>query len=164
MLPVVHETGGPPLSRRRRRATIFHGVVSNTLGNSRNVGSSRITRPISTFTVMTTAFSILMVLLPAAYPDKISIGECLLRRVTTFSEFAYGYACNRLACVATRPVERCATTPTVMEGCCTRLVAVYSRLDGSKYSVLDARFLRSKVCIFLFYRERREIYRDGTIV
>ncbi|XP_029044649.1 glutamate receptor 1 isoform X1 [Osmia bicornis bicornis] len=74
MLPVVHETGGPPLSRRRRRATIFHGVVSNTLGNIRNVGSSRITRPLSTFTVMTTAFSILMVLLPAAYPDKISIG------------------------------------------------------------------------------------------
>ncbi|XP_076169974.1 glutamate receptor IB isoform X2 [Ptiloglossa arizonensis] len=73
MLPVVHGTGGPPSSRRRRRATIFHGAVSITLGNTKNVGCSRIRRATSTATLMTTALCILMVLLPAAYPDKIQI-------------------------------------------------------------------------------------------
>ncbi|XP_043525676.1 glutamate receptor 1-like [Frieseomelitta varia] len=76
MLPVVYETGGPPSSRRRRRATILLGAVSAALGNTnRNVASSSsIIRPTSTATVMTTALGLLMILLPAAYPDKISIG------------------------------------------------------------------------------------------
>ncbi|XP_033174729.1 glutamate receptor 1 isoform X1 [Bombus affinis] len=75
MLPVVYGTGGPPSSRRRRRATIFLGVVSSALGNTRNVASSSsIIRPASTATIMTTALGLLMILLPAAYPDKISIG------------------------------------------------------------------------------------------
>ncbi|KOX71841.1 hypothetical protein WN51_02986 [Melipona quadrifasciata] len=78
MLPVVYETGGPPSSRRRRRATIFLGAVSAALGNTnRNVASSSssIIRPTSTATVMTTALGLLMILLPAAYPDKISIAR-----------------------------------------------------------------------------------------
>lgn len=82
MLPVVYGTGGPPSSRRRRRATIFLGVVSSALGNTRNVASSSsIIRPASTATIMTTALGLLMILLPAAYPDKISIGECSLSSV-----------------------------------------------------------------------------------
>ncbi|XP_076758867.1 glutamate receptor IB isoform X4 [Xylocopa sonorina] len=75
MLPVVHETGGPPSSWRRRRATIFLGAVSGTVGNTKSLASSpRIVRPVSTATVMTTALGLLMILLPAACPDKISIG------------------------------------------------------------------------------------------
>ncbi|XP_076633776.1 glutamate receptor IB isoform X2 [Colletes latitarsis] len=74
MLPVVHGTGGPPSSRRRRRATIFHSAVSVTFGNTKKVKSSQISRSTSTATLMTTALCVLLVLLPAAYPDKISIG------------------------------------------------------------------------------------------
>ncbi|XP_076686024.1 glutamate receptor IB isoform X3 [Andrena cerasifolii] len=75
MLPVVHETGGPPSPRRRCRATIFHGAVSVELArNAWNDGSSRITRPTSTAALMTTAVAVLLVFLPAACPDKISIG------------------------------------------------------------------------------------------
>ncbi|XP_053971522.1 glutamate receptor 1 isoform X2 [Hylaeus anthracinus] len=74
MFPVVHGTGSSPSSRRRRRATNCHGAVSVTLGNFKNVASSRIDRPTSTATLMTTALCVLLVLLPAAYPDKISIG------------------------------------------------------------------------------------------
>lgn len=73
MLPVVYGTGGPPSSRWRRRATIFLGSASGSTSNI--VNSSWIIKPTSTATVMTTALGLLMVLLPAAYPEKISIGE-----------------------------------------------------------------------------------------
>lgn len=116
MLPVVYGTGGPPSSRWRRRATIFLGSAS---GNTRNVAnSSWIIKPISTATVMTTALGLLMVLLPAAYPEKISIGECASNSVLSLIEFREnGHERGTNGCK-----ERFATNvPTVMEGCCTRL-------------------------------------------
>lgn len=73
MLPVVYGTGGPPSSRWRRCATIFLGSASGSTSNI--VNSCWIIKPTSTATVMTTALGLLMVLLPAAYPEKISIGE-----------------------------------------------------------------------------------------
>lgn len=121
MLPVVYGTGGPPSSRWRRRATIFHGSAS---GNTKNIeNSSWIIRPTSTATVMTTALGLLMMLLPAAYPEKISIGECgpnsVYYRRSNFREI------RGMAMKATKEERmrrnRCATVPTVMEGCCTRL-------------------------------------------
>ncbi|KAL2750662.1 glutamate receptor 1 isoform X2 [Vespula maculifrons] len=38
--------------------------------------ASGIVRPVSTSTLMTTALTLLLILLPAAFPDKINIGEC----------------------------------------------------------------------------------------
>lgn len=123
MLPVVYGTGGPPSSRWRRRATIFLGSGS---GNTRNIAnSSWIIKPISTATVMTTALGLLMVLLPAAYPEKISIGECGSNSVLSLIEFR---EIREMAMKATKEErtsgckERFATNVlTVMEGCCTRL-------------------------------------------
>ena len=156
MLPVVYGTGGPPSSRRRRRATIFLGAVSAALGdtNRNAASSSSIIRPTSTATVMTTAFGLLMILLPAAYPDKISIGECYLVQCPPIVVIGHGQhiSVNMMKqartsrCTRQTTKTRCATVPTVMEGCCTRLavVGVYSTLDESKYSpVLDVQLLRS---------------------
>ncbi|KYN08616.1 hypothetical protein ALC62_00286 [Cyphomyrmex costatus] len=79
MLPVVHETGGPPSSRRRRRATAVPLVVAAlTVSeeaeiNARNTGAGRISRLTSTATMMTMALTVLLVLVPAAFPEKIPI-------------------------------------------------------------------------------------------
>ncbi|KYN21478.1 hypothetical protein ALC57_06091 [Trachymyrmex cornetzi] len=79
MLPVVHETGGPPSSRRRRRATAVPLVVAalTVFGrakiNARNTGAGRISRLTSTATMMTMALTVLLVLVPAAFPEKIPI-------------------------------------------------------------------------------------------
>ncbi|TGZ32336.1 Uncharacterized protein DBV15_07211 [Temnothorax longispinosus] len=85
MLPVVHETGGPPSSRRRRprRATAISlitaastvpGKGTERVGiNARNTGAGRISRLTSTATMMTMALTVLLVLVPAAFPEKITI-------------------------------------------------------------------------------------------
>jgi len=89
MLPVVYETGGPPSSRRRRRATTVPLVVAalTVSGkaeiNARNTGAGRISRLTSTATMMTMALTVLLVLVPAAFPEKIPIGErclCVVHR------------------------------------------------------------------------------------
>lgn len=84
MLPVVHVTGGPPSSRRRRRATFPLGTavsyVPGLTGDARDTGAGRIGGSTSTATMMTMALTVLLVLVPAAYPDKISIGECCCSR------------------------------------------------------------------------------------
>nr|XP_012232501.1 PREDICTED: glutamate receptor 1-like isoform X2 [Linepithema humile] len=77
MLPVVHETGGPPSSRRRHRVTaVSLGVAASVIPqeNTRNTGTGKINRPTSTATMMTMALTVLLVLVPAAFPDKIPIG------------------------------------------------------------------------------------------
>ncbi|XP_014487057.1 PREDICTED: glutamate receptor 1 isoform X2 [Dinoponera quadriceps] len=79
MLPVVHVTGGPPSSRRRRRATFPLGTAVSAYapgvtGDARDTGAGRICGSTSTATMMTMALTVLLVLVPAAYPDKISIG------------------------------------------------------------------------------------------
>ncbi|XP_024891669.1 glutamate receptor 1-like isoform X2 [Temnothorax curvispinosus] len=86
MLPVVHETGGPPSSRRRRprRATAISlitaastvpGKGTERVGiNAKNTGAGRISRLTSTATMMTMALTVLLVLVPAAFPEKITIG------------------------------------------------------------------------------------------
>ncbi|KYM82218.1 hypothetical protein ALC53_07218 [Atta colombica] len=79
MLPVVYETGGPPSSRRRRRATTVPLVIAalTVSGkaeiNARNTGAGRISRLTSTATMMTMALTVLLVLVPAAFPEKIPI-------------------------------------------------------------------------------------------
>lgn len=145
MLPVVYGTGGPPSSRRRRRATIFLGVVSSALGNIRNVASSSsIIRPASTATIMTTALGLLMILLPAAYPDKISIGECSYRVFSIESpEYSVGmkHAYGRrtandrgtLRDIAGRTLCNCSNGYGGLLHS-SRPVRVYSTLAGSKYS------------------------------
>jgi len=81
MLPVVHETGGPPSSRRRRRAIAVPLVAAaltvsgKAEKNARNTGAGRISRLTSTATMMTMALTVLLVLVPAAFPEKIPIGE-----------------------------------------------------------------------------------------
>lgn len=83
MLPVVHETGGPPSSRRRCRAiAVSLGIVASAVRgeaekNAGNSGAGRISRSTSTATMMTMALTVLLILVPAVFPDKISIGECL---------------------------------------------------------------------------------------
>ncbi|EZA55541.1 hypothetical protein X777_03795 [Ooceraea biroi] len=94
MLPVVHVTGGPPSSRRRRRATAYPlGAAASIVvpgepeGNHQHhrarettAGAGRISRPTSTATMTMMALTVLLVLLvPAAFPDKITIGECRRR-------------------------------------------------------------------------------------
>lgn len=84
MLPVVHVTGGPPSSRSRRRATFPLGTavsyVPGVIGDARDTGGAgRIGGSTSTARMMTMALTVLLVLVPAAYPDKISIGECRSR-------------------------------------------------------------------------------------
>ncbi|XP_025156825.1 uncharacterized protein LOC112589091 [Harpegnathos saltator] len=78
MLPVVHVTGGPPSSRRRRRATFPLGTaasyVPGVTGDARDTGAGKIGGSTSTAKMMTMALTVLLVLVPAAYPDKISIG------------------------------------------------------------------------------------------
>ncbi|EFN85708.1 hypothetical protein EAI_10521 [Harpegnathos saltator] len=79
MLPVVHVTGGPPSSRRRRRATFPLGTaasyVPGVTGDARDTGAGKIGGSTSTAKMMTMALTVLLVLVPAAYPDKISIGR-----------------------------------------------------------------------------------------
>ncbi|XP_019882341.1 glutamate receptor 1 isoform X1 [Camponotus floridanus] len=80
MLSVVHETGGPPSSRRRCRAiAVSLGIVASAVRgeaekNAGNSGAGRISRPTSTATMMTMALTVLLILVPAVFPDKISIG------------------------------------------------------------------------------------------
>ncbi|XP_011631786.1 glutamate receptor 1-like isoform X3 [Pogonomyrmex barbatus] len=80
MFPVVHETGGPPSLRRRRRTTAIPLVAAASTAsgkseiNARNTGAGRISRPTSTATMMTVALTILLVLVPVAFPEKIPIG------------------------------------------------------------------------------------------
>ncbi|KAL0115889.1 hypothetical protein PUN28_011044 [Cardiocondyla obscurior] len=80
MLPVVHETGGPPSSRRRRRATAISLITAalTVSGraeiNARNTGAGRNSRLTSIATMMTMALTVLLVLVPAAFPEKIPIG------------------------------------------------------------------------------------------
>lgn len=85
MLPVVHETGGPPSSRRRCRAIavslgipLASAVPGEAEKNAGNGGAGRISRPTSIATMMTMALTVLLILVPAVFPDKISIGECCL--------------------------------------------------------------------------------------
>lgn len=86
MLPVVHETGGPPSSRRRRRATavpLTAAKLTVSEINARNTGAGRISRLTSTATMMTMALTVLLVLVPAAFPEKIPIGKrclCVVHR------------------------------------------------------------------------------------
>lgn len=84
MLPVVHETGGPPSSRGRCRAiAVPHGIVASVVPgeaekNAGNSGAGRVSRPTSTATMMTMALTVLLILVPAVFSDKIPIGECCL--------------------------------------------------------------------------------------
>lgn len=84
MLPVVHETGGPPSSRGRCRAiAVPLGIVASVVPgeaekNAGNSGAGRISRPTSTATMMTMALTVLLILVPAVFSDKIPIGECCL--------------------------------------------------------------------------------------
>ncbi|EGI62129.1 hypothetical protein G5I_09534 [Acromyrmex echinatior] len=79
MLPVVYETGGPPSSRRRRRATAVPLVLAaltvsgKAKINARNTGAGGISRVTSTATMMTMALTVFLVLVPAAFPEKIPI-------------------------------------------------------------------------------------------
>lgn len=111
MLPVVHETGGPPSSRRRRRATAVSLIaakltVSET--NARNAGAGRISRLTSTATMMTMALTVLLVLVPAVFPEKIPIGERCLRVVHRY-HYIHGSGSTELTAIdvsrETRRVE-----------------------------------------------------------
>ncbi|KAH0949172.1 hypothetical protein HN011_000702, partial [Eciton burchellii] len=88
MLPVVHVTGGSPSSRRRRRTSAYSlgaaasvVVPGESVENHQHHGTRKITasagrvsRPTSTATMTTMALTVLLVLLvPAAFPDKIPI-------------------------------------------------------------------------------------------
>ncbi|KAI4483666.1 hypothetical protein M0804_007926 [Polistes exclamans] len=48
-------------------------LIRGWIGRRRR--ASGIVRPVSTSTLMTTALTLLLILLPAAFPDKINIGE-----------------------------------------------------------------------------------------
>ena len=98
MLPVVYETGGPPSSRRRRRATAVPLVLAaltvsgKAKINARNTGAGGISRVTSTATMMTMALTVFLVLVPAAFPEKIPIGErCLCVVHTALSLYIYKY-------------------------------------------------------------------------
>lgn len=118
MLPVVHETGGPPSSRRRRRATAVSLITAalTVSGkaeiNARNTGADRISRLTSTATMMTMALTVLLVLVPVAFSEKIPIGErclCVIHRYRCIygagsPEWYRTYSYRRFA-RATRRVE-----------------------------------------------------------
>ncbi|XP_076298659.1 glutamate receptor IB isoform X1 [Lasioglossum baleicum] len=92
MLPsVIRGTGEPPSLRRWRRVTIFHGVVSAILGTTRSPGTCRNANRTSTATSMMTALCVLLVLLPAAYPEKISLGA-IFEQGTDEVQSAFKYA------------------------------------------------------------------------
>nr|KAF7404082.1 hypothetical protein H0235_014776 [Vespula pensylvanica] len=83
MLPVLRETDGPssaPRSRRRRRL-LERKDAENQVEDEEIVRgwsgrrASGIVRPVSTSTLMTTALTLLLILLPAAFPDKINIAS-----------------------------------------------------------------------------------------
>ncbi|XP_011336838.1 glutamate receptor 1 isoform X2 [Ooceraea biroi] len=120
MLPVVHVTGGPPSSRRRRRATAYPlGAAASIVvpgepeGNHQHhrarettAGAGRISRPTSTATMTMMALTVLLVLLvPAAFPDKITIGA-IFEQGTDEVQSAFRFAMrNHNQNVTTRKFE-----------------------------------------------------------
>ncbi|KAF7384102.1 hypothetical protein HZH66_012352 [Vespula vulgaris] len=54
--------------------------------------ASGIVRPVSTSTLMTTALTLLLILLPAAFPDKINIGSTFRSKVRTDCNLSGGSA------------------------------------------------------------------------
>ncbi|KAG7187776.1 hypothetical protein KM043_016816 [Ampulex compressa] len=73
MLPVVHETGGPPSSRRRRCAMLFPGAPSREPRSFVEIGTCRYRGPTSIVSLTTAALAVLLISLPAAFPDMIPI-------------------------------------------------------------------------------------------
>ncbi|KAF7385276.1 hypothetical protein HZH68_013706 [Vespula germanica] len=73
MLPVLRETDGPSSAPRKDAENQVEDeeIVRGWSGRR----ASGIVRPVSTSTLMTTALTLLLILLPAAFPDKINIAS-----------------------------------------------------------------------------------------